>query len=240
MDASPAPNAAPPSEARLDRLLEQFHRDGVALIPGVLTAEDVQAVREASDAIFADPAQREKHRHPVDFVIARLYDGPPLFRSLLTREPIRSAVTAILGAGCDVVGLNTIRNPPSRAITRWHVDDVLEFPLPPEVSRHDPRVRMPVTWLTVQVALSDIETLEHGPMQYVPGSHYSGRQPNDPENPVFEGQGPVSVYCRAGDAYLLNHQCWHRGAPNTSDRVRYVLQLQFGARWAIRRFTGIA
>jgi hypothetical protein len=223
-----------------EQILDHFHRDGVALVRGVLTPDQVEELRQASDAIFADPEQREKHRHPIDFVIARLYDGPRVFRDTLTREPIHGLVAAVLGAGCEVVGLNTIRNPPARAITRWHVDDVLEFPLPPEVPRHDLRARMPVTWLTVQVALSDIENLEHGPLQYVPGSHYSGRQPDDPESPSFEGRGPVSVYCRAGDAYLLNHQCWHRGAPNNSDRTRYILQLQFGARWAIRRFTGVA
>jgi ectoine hydroxylase-related dioxygenase (phytanoyl-CoA dioxygenase family) len=237
----PAAAPQPPTEHRpLAETLDRFHREGVALIPNALPPELAREIREASDAIFADPESRERHRHPVDFVIARLYNGPELFRGLLTREPIWSAVTDILGAGCEVVGLNTIRNPPSRAITRWHVDDILECPLPPEVPRFDARMTMPVSWLTVQVALTDIETLEHGPMQYVPGSQYSGRQPNDPENPTFEGRGAASVYCRAGDAYLLNHQCWHRGAPNTSDRTRYVLQLQYGARWAIRRFTGIA
>ena len=86
--------------------------EGVALLPNALTPELAREIREASDAIFADPELRERHRHPVDFVIARLYNGPELFRSLLTREPIWSAVTGILGPGCEVVGLNTIRNPP--------------------------------------------------------------------------------------------------------------------------------
>ena len=100
---------------------------------------------------------------------------------------------------------------------------------------------MPVLWLTAQVALTDIDTIEYGPTQVlIPGSHYAGRQPNDAENPTFEGRVPVSVLCRAGDIYIQNHQCWHRGAPNLSDRTRYVLQLQYGARWAIRRFTGVA
>ncbi len=49
---------------------------------------------------------------------------------------------------------------------------------------------MPVMWITVQVALTDIESIEHGPTQYVPGSHYSGRTPNDLEDPVFDGVGP--------------------------------------------------
>ena len=99
---------------------------------------------------------------------------------------------------------------------------------------------MPVLWFTVQVALSDIDTIEHGPTQYVPGSHYSGRHPISQEDPAFEGQGPKSVFCKAGDIYFTNHQAWHRGAPNTSDRIRYVMQLQYAQRWADARFRGVA
>jgi ectoine hydroxylase-related dioxygenase (phytanoyl-CoA dioxygenase family) len=103
------------------------------------------------------------------------------------------------------------------------VDDVLEFPLPEDIARFDPRIRMPVFWLTVQVALSDIETEAHGPTQFVPGSHYSGRRPPTQENPTFEGRGPVPVFCKAGDIYLTNHQCWHRGAPNQTERPRDLI-----------------
>jgi len=120
------------------------------------------------------------------------------------------------------------------------VDDVLEFPLPEEIARFDARMRMPVFWMTVQVALSDIDGIEHGPTQFVPGSHYSGRQPNSQENPQFEEHDAQSVLCKAGDAYLTNHQCWHRGAPNLSNRTRYIMQLQYAQKWADARFKGAA
>lgn len=223
----------------LEEIAGRFHRDGYALVPEVLDREELLALREAGDAIFADPATKEHHRHGLDFVVARLYTGHPLFEAMLVRPPIPALVEAILGPGYQVVGQNVIRNPPGVAISRWHVDDVLEFPLPEGMS-HDPRVRMPVLWLTVQIPLTDIEAEEYGPTQCVPGSHYAGHLPSEQENPVFKGHGPVSLLCRVGDLYLQNHQCWHRGAPNRSDRTRYVLQQQYGARWAVRRFTGLA
>ena len=108
------------------------------------------------------------------------------------------------------------------------------------IARFDPRTRMPVTWLTVQVPLSDIDSLEQGPTQFVPGSHYSGRHPPKSDAPEFEGRGPRAMLCKAGDVYLFNHQCWHRGAPNLSDRTRYLMQLQYAQRWADRRFRGAA
>jgi ectoine hydroxylase-related dioxygenase (phytanoyl-CoA dioxygenase family) len=133
-----------------------------------------------------------------------------------------------------------IRNEPGQAISNWHVDDRVEFPLPPEIPRFDPRMRMPIFWLTLQIALSDIDSLEHGPTQFVPGSHYSGRRPPQGESPEFEGRGPKPILCKAGDVYLFNHQCWHRGAPNVSDRTRYLMQIQYAQRWADRRFRGVA
>ena len=104
---------------------------------------------------------------------------------------------------------------------------------------------MPVLWFTVQVPLTDIETVEQGPTQYVPGSHYSGRtvdrvRPSGhprsdtvtfdaDEEPEFEGRGPVSMLCKAGDIYLQDPMTWHRGGPNTSDRTRYLLQLIYAS-----------
>ena len=104
------------------------------------------------------------------------------------------------------------------------------------MARHDPRLRMPVFLLTVQIPLTDIPSDEFGPTQFVPKGHYSGRQPEDVKNPLFEGREPVSIHCKAGDIYLHNGQCWHRGAPNTSIRTRYLLQQAYGMRWVAQRF----
>lgn len=222
-------------------VVDAFYRDGYSLVPGVLTEREIEALIGEIDSVFSDTAAMERSRHGLPFVAARLWTGPEIFQEMARREPIPSLVSAVLGPGHEMVGMNAIRNEPSVAISRWHVDDVLEFPLPPEVLRHDARVRMPVFWLSVQIALTDLDAEEYGPGQFVPGSHYSGRHPPEGESrPFFEDQGPVSVFCRAGDMYLLNHQCWHRGAPNVSNRTRYILQQQYGARWAVRRFTGIA
>jgi len=95
---------------------------------------------------------------------------------------------------------------------------------------------MPLHVVTVQIPLTDMDTIEKGPTQFVPGSHYSGRQPNDTKAPTFEGRGPDTILCKAGDVYLHNGQCWHRGAPNTSDQPRYLLQLSYSRRWVSQRF----
>ncbi|MBI2191138.1 MAG: phytanoyl-CoA dioxygenase family protein [Planctomycetes bacterium] len=236
MPSSPILPGEPFRPEQTQEILDRFYRDGFAVIPQVLTPGEVASLRQVTDELFADPALAGTRYIEGKFILRNTLELSPLFRDMLVREPILNLAQAIVGQDCQFCGQNVLRNPPGVAIARWHVDDVVEFPLPDGVARHDPRLRMPVQWFTVQMALTDIESEEDGPTQFVPGSHYSGRKPNDPDHPVFGGRGPVSMLCRAGDIYLQNNQCWHRGAPNRSHRTRYILQSQYAARWATRRF----
>ena len=251
---SPINSGEPFSEERTRKVVDNFYRDGFAYIPGVLEPEKIEVLRKKADALLNDPilAARENpdlsdkryvqvSRHSesgeeLPFILRNTIELDPIFRDMLIREPILSLAEAIVGPDCKFCGQNVLRSQPGVAIEHWHVDGTVHFPVPEEVARHDPRIRPPVLWLTVQMALSDIDTIDHGPTQYVPGSHYSGRRPNSQEYPEFEGQGPVSIFCKAGDIYFQDPQCWHRGAPNTSDRTRYLMQSQYAVDWAYRRF----
>jgi ectoine hydroxylase-related dioxygenase (phytanoyl-CoA dioxygenase family) len=208
---------APFADTQTLDILDRFHRDGCTLVPGVLGADECAALRSFTDKIAAESPS---------FVIRNPEEQDIAFARLFIREPILSLVRAILGPACRFCAQNVIRNVPGQAISHWHVDDIVEHPLPPEIPRWDARVHLPIYWLSVQVPLSDITSLEDGPTEVVPGSHFSGRD-SPKENPVFEGRGAEPVFCRAGDIYLFNHQVWHRGRPNTGTRTRYLMQLQY-------------
>jgi hypothetical protein len=255
MNTSPILPGEPFSPEKTQQIAQQFFRDGYVHIPGVLTPGEVTALRDKSDELFSDPELAErtnpeladvryiqlgKHQESEEtlpFILRNTIELDPIFRDMLLREPILSLAEAVVGENCKFCGQNVLRNLPGLSIDRWHVDGSVHFPVPDNVQRHDPRLRMTVMWFTVQMALSDIDSLEQGPTQYVPGSHYSGRNPNDQENPEFEGRGPVSILCKAGDIYLQDPQCWHRGAPNLSNTTRYILQSQYAAYWAYWRFS---
>lgn len=251
---SPIISAEPFEVEKTEAIVEGFYRDGFVYIPGVLTANEVAALRATTDQFFADPdfadktnpelgdpryIQLGKHKESgeeLPFILRNTIELDGIFRDVLLREPILSLAEALVGPDPKFCGQNVLRNLPGVAIERWHVDGVVHNPLPEGVPRHDPRIRLPVLWFTVQMALTDIELIDHGPTQYVPGSHYSGRGPNDQEHPQFEGREPISIFCKAGDIYLQDPQCWHRGGPNRSERTRYILQSQYAARWAYTRF----
>jgi hypothetical protein len=232
---------APLSEEEIEKFRDAFFREGCVIISGLFSSEETTILRAKTDTCAADPATPAKHISYAGntLVLRRCHEMDPLFESLITRAAIRQIAEAVLGPEAQFNAMNVIRNETGQAISRWHVDDVVEFPLPPSIPRFDERMQMPVFWMTIQIALTDIDSVENGATQFVPGSHYSGRNPSG-ENPVFEGQGPKAVLCKGGDAYLTNHQCWHRGAPNLSGRTRYLMQLQFAQRWADKRFKGFA
>lgn len=255
MNTSPIISGEPFGVEKTRAIVEQLHRDGFAHIRGVLTSEEVSALRAKTDELFADPVlfdrtnpeladpryiQLGRHQESgeeLPFILRNTIELDPIFRDMLLREPILGIAEAVVGPDPKFCGQNVLRNLPGVAIERWHVDGQVHFPLPEGVSRHDLRIRMPVTWFTVQMALTDITSIEQGPTQYVPGSHYSGCDPNNQDHPEFEGKGPVSIFCKAGDIYLQDPQCWHRGAPNLSNETRYILQSQYAANWAYWRFS---
>jgi ectoine hydroxylase-related dioxygenase (phytanoyl-CoA dioxygenase family) len=218
-------------------ILADFRRDGFAVVRGALDRDELTAIRDRTDELMEDPHTQDGYVENAH-ILRHANEVDRLFVDLLVREPIYSLMLAQFGDGMQQCGMNVLRSGRGKAIDTWHVDDDLFFPLPDDVPRHDSRIQMPVFWLTVQVPLSDIEVPEHGPTQYVPGSHYSGRRPTpDPVGePEFEGHRPTSVFCELGDFYLHDPQCWHRGAPNDSDRVRYLLQSQYGVPWGFPRF----
>ncbi|MFT5366861.1 MAG: hypothetical protein ACI8V2_001811 [Candidatus Latescibacterota bacterium] len=236
MGRTPICEGLPFDEERTREIIRDFKRDGFVVIPDVLEGDEIQALRDITDVLMDDPKCIAEGYVQKDFILRHTNELDPIFCDLLVREPIIGLMEAIFGPGCQQCGMNVLRTDRTNAIDRWHVDDALFFPLPDDVPRHDPRIEMPIHWLTVQVALTDIESVEHGPTQYVPKSHYSGRRPPEDLTPEFEGQGPVPIFCRAGDIYLHNSQCWHHGMPNLSDRVRYLLQQQYGPRWAFPRY----
>jgi ectoine hydroxylase-related dioxygenase (phytanoyl-CoA dioxygenase family) len=228
-------SAQPFSKEETARIVEQFERDGYIHLGNLLTTEEVQGLRERIDCVFDDPTSEQTHHNLAGWMLIRIFERDNMFRDMLVREPIISLMEAMLGPDCHLINDGVVRNDPGQALSQWHVDDTVYFPISPGMQRHDPRLKMPIFAINVQIALSDVPSDEYGPTQVVPGSHYSGRYPEQ-QNPTFEGQGPVSIYTRAGDVYLQNSQVWHRGAPNTSNRRRYLYQLAYSPRFMSQRF----
>jgi ectoine hydroxylase-related dioxygenase (phytanoyl-CoA dioxygenase family) len=188
------------------------------------------------DRLFAEPTAQLTHQRDGRFCGERLFERERIFRDLLVREPLVSLAEAIVDPTCHLVANGVVYNRPGEAISDWHTDDGVYFPLSPEISRFDPRMTMPNFIVSFQLPLTDVSSAEYGPTQIVPRSHYSGREPDTQENPTFEDRGPISIFCKAGDLCLQHPQTWHRGGPNTSGSRRCLLQIAYGDRRIAPRF----
>ena len=225
------------------RIIEQFNREGYYSLGPVLEADEVEALKDGMVRKHNDAEMRadEEGDHVRGTSLMRMFEHDNAHRDLNVREPFVSLAEAILGDDCHVMAQNALLTDPvnggrAPGPGAWHTDDLVYFPLPAGVERHDPRITMPCFVFQIFTPLTDVESVEKGPTQLVPGSHYSGRQAPKEESPTFEGRGPVSMLARAGDAYMFTSQIWHRGAPNTSDQTRYLTGVTYSKRFVSQRF----
>ena len=230
-------DVAPFDEKETRRIVDQFNRDGYYFLEDVFTEEEVSALRSAMDQKWEDPRIQgdEEGDHIRGFSMMRMYEYDTVFRDIVVREPIVSIAEAILGPDCHLMSQNCLRYEPGQG-GGWHADDRIHFPLPDNVPRHNPDITVPCFVLNVLFPLSRADAIEYGVTQVIPGSHYSGRDPNDRENPTFEDRESVSLFGKPGDAYLFHNQVWHRGSLNSSDQVRCVGSIVYSQRLIAQRF----
>ena len=219
-----------------------FQRDGYYEFGPLLVDEEVEALRVDMQRKWDDPRMHEPARDQIRGTsLMRMFEYSYAFRDLIVREPFASLAESILGEDCHCMSQNALYTPPNpKAVTDgpggWHLDDLVHFPLPEDVPRHNPSVPPPCFVMQIFTPLTDVESVCNGPTQVVPGSHHAGRQPHEQDRPEFDGRGPHSFLTRKGHAYMFNNQVWHRGAPNASDRTRLMAGVTYSRRFVSQKF----
>ena len=215
------------SEAQIDDWVEQFHRDGFLVVQDVLPPDWCAQMRDDLDAAL------EANNEAGDGIIQlhhRMFEVSPTNVRLFDLEPIATFAEKLIGETTHVVHNNSFRVPAGagKGITTWHQDDRPHYLVTEGEAPQN--VRLPVLLFTANYYLTDVETPEYGPTEVLPGSHLFGKPcPPTLAGTPWEGK---SVYgCgKAGSVVLFNNQVWHRGAPNVSDRMRYITQLSYARR----------
>ena len=218
----------------IDEWVEQFDRDGFVFLTNVLGPDVIQQLRDDLDAVLGDPLQNA--------------DGPRLHKcmfetseanlSLFDLEPVVTFAERLIGEEIHVFHNNSYRTYPGGGISGWHQDDrphlLVTDGAPPR------NIRLPVLFFNASYYLTDVDSVEKGPTQVIPGSQLLGSAPPDAryysegDKHNLEGTEyePMIHSCLgpAGSLVLFNNQVWHRGAPNESDHMRYVTQVGYGRR----------
>ena len=236
MSTSPAPDPAhlanqPPDDAVIDDWVRRFHRDGCLFLRNVLPPDWCAELRRDLDGALGGPESPENRRRSSGSkvqLIPRMFETSAANLRLFDLEPIVTFAERLVAPDCHVIHNNSFRTPTGGGISGWHQDDAPHF----EVTHGEPpaNVHLPVLLFTCNYYLTDVDTVEHGPTQTVPRSHLFGAgPPNAMEGSGYEDR-VVSNVGPAGSVIMFNNQVWHRGAPNQSDRTRYITQISYARR----------
>jgi ectoine hydroxylase-related dioxygenase (phytanoyl-CoA dioxygenase family) len=221
-----------PAEAPIAAWVEQFHRDGFLFLQNVLPPDWVAELKADLDR------ELRANNEEGDGVIQlhhRMFETSRANLRLFDMEPIVTFAETLVDRSCHVVHNNSFRSPTGgKGITTWHQDDAPHY----LVTHGEPptNVRLPVLLFSCNYYLTDVTDVAHGPFQAVPGSHLFGTScPPSLEGTKWENK-LVSCLGNAGSVVMFNNQTWHRGGPNTSDRVRHVTQVSYGRRMVTHFF----
>jgi ectoine hydroxylase-related dioxygenase (phytanoyl-CoA dioxygenase family) len=211
--------------------LEALHDQGFTLLPGVLDASGIAALRQLIDQL--QPIHWD-YRGLVDDHFKCVFNRSPEWLPYLDLPGVIELAEAALGEDCHVIGQTAWRNHPGFVGAELHLDHLaMELP---ESLLADPDFQLPMQICTAHLYLDDIDT-DLCPTLVIPGSHRAGRRPR-PGETTWQARPAEAVLCHAGDALVFRSELWHAGSRNRSaDRSRYLLQVHYGRRMVAQKFS---
>ena len=212
-----------------EAMTKAIHDDGFALIPNVLSTEEIAEIREAIDRLKPFGFDHSKVNEHYKCVFNR----EKAFLDLIDRPGVIELAESTMGEQCHIIGETAWKSHPGHNGWGNHTDQI--FITLPEEYASDPRVVLPVYICTAHYYLSDIP-LELCPTWVIPGSHKSGRSPQKGEE-TWNGKPLEPVLCKAGDVLFFRSEVWHTGSLNKSDDIRYLVQVHYANRTVAQRFS---
>jgi len=189
-----------------------------AFIPPGLRARLVERIA----ALFAEEGERagsEFKQEPGARRLANLADKGGVFREAMLAPAVLEHVAHVLGPRLKLSSLNARSAEPFGADAQpLHVD---AGALPDQRGY----------WVCNVVWMLDDFTTDNGALRVVPGTHRSGRRPQDVlDDPGGPHPQERLVTGRAGDVVVMNSHLWHGGTANRTPRPRLALHA-FYCRW---------
>ncbi len=217
----------------LNRASHALRRDGFVIVGNVIDHAHLDALREGMEADL------EKIRAlpviPHNFVWGNVQQDPPpsaryVFRDVVANPFVCQVTKEVLGEGAFNKSMTGNTNLPGSSLQPVHVDDGQFWP--------DLDVAHPAARLVVNVALSDTNQ-DNGAIELWPGSHLDTRMvigrnicvPEDAAEARRAIAQPVRATTGKGAVLIRDMRLWHRGMPNTSTAVRYMIGMIHTVAW---------
>jgi hypothetical protein len=219
---------------------EHLQREGVVVLPQVLTPEEVKDLATDIQRVFEEqppdervPGLPESHWTPFRY---EMLNRSELCQRAIAQPGILSVIEPLLGEDCHVIANTAWWQPPVESDHGgrfWHIDAGPHIPRDPSVP-WDERIPYPVFAVAAHVFIWDCP-IESGPTGVIPGSHMSGQSPPydrmSDDALEWNGRPALPITASAGDVALFVSDVWHRRLPSgDGDPGRFFLQCHYGRR----------
>jgi ectoine hydroxylase-related dioxygenase (phytanoyl-CoA dioxygenase family) len=199
--------------------LADLDRDGFLVLPGVLNADQLDALRNRVEELFeaeGENAGSEFKKESGARRLANCVDKGSVFEEAIQIPEMLEAKAHILGPEFKLSSLNVrSTNPMSEADQPLHVD---------MNAIADERGY----WVANTIFMLDDFTLDNGATRVVPGSHKWGQRPQEQmADPFAAHPDQILVTGKAGTIVICNAHTWHGGTANRTNAPRRAMHAFF-------------
>jgi ectoine hydroxylase-related dioxygenase (phytanoyl-CoA dioxygenase family) len=195
--------------------IETLDSNGFLVLKSFVEPDRLDAFRRRLGELFDELGDRAGHefkQEPQTDRLANLVDYDELFHRAIAEPKLLACVEHVLGADFKLSSLNARSARPRSDWTQpLHCDTGA---LPDEKGNSVCNI----VWL-----LDDF-TADNGAPRYVPGTHKSGKLPQDVlSDPAAPHPDEILLTGARGDVIVMNAHLWHGGTANRTDSPRLAL-----------------
>jgi ectoine hydroxylase-related dioxygenase (phytanoyl-CoA dioxygenase family) len=197
----------------------QLDRDGFLVLPDLVPAEKLDALRNRVEELFAEEgaaAGTEFKQEEGARRLANCVDKGEIFEWAITIPEILEAKEYLMNGRYKLSSLNVrSTNPMTEADQPLHVD---MNALPDEQGY----------WVANTIFMLDDFTPDNGATRVVPGSHRWGKRPQEVMEDAFAPHPEqILVTGTAGTVVVCNAHTWHGGTANRTSKQRRAMHAFF-------------